>query len=347
MATLFSDFLTALGVRHTTGYSDMRFEQMPFKSMFGLAGLLREYGVAVAGVKVDIGTRREAFVQLPRPFLADTADGFMIVTGLDGDRVTYMSQHKEFVASVDELLGAWNGVALLAAPSPRALETEYMRHHIGELSEGVKYRFILILAIIVGGFAVWSSGLFTHWAAWLILAFDCAGIAVSWMLLEKSLGIKNARADAVCSVLGVGGCDEIARSEASSFMGIFKWSEVGMAYFTVSLAALLLFPECMPALAAINVLCLPYTVWSIWYQRFKARTWCTLCVTVQVLLWLLFVGYLCAGALGGVFPFTTAFIVDFILLGCGYLLALLGINRVDNAILRQFRLRSNGDSQNP
>lgn len=52
MATLLSDLLTVLGVRHTELYSDKRFSQMPFRSMFGLSKLLREYGVATAGISV-------------------------------------------------------------------------------------------------------------------------------------------------------------------------------------------------------------------------------------------------------------------------------------------------------
>lgn len=43
--TIFSDFLTQLGVRHTADYSDREFENMPFKSLFGLSKLLERYGI--------------------------------------------------------------------------------------------------------------------------------------------------------------------------------------------------------------------------------------------------------------------------------------------------------------
>jgi len=33
---------------------------------------------------------------------------------------------------------------------------------------------------------------------------------------------------------------------------------------------------------------LPYTVWSVWYQKVKAQQWCPLCLIVQVLLWAIF-----------------------------------------------------------
>lgn len=65
MASLFSDFLTALGVKHTAEYSDKRFAQMPFRTLFGLYALLREYGVDATAVSIPEEKRAEALSQLP------------------------------------------------------------------------------------------------------------------------------------------------------------------------------------------------------------------------------------------------------------------------------------------
>lgn len=345
MATLFSDFLSVLGVKHTEDYSDARFAAMPFQSMFGLANLLREYGVATMGVKVPQDGKADAIGRLPLPCLVDTADGFMIVQRVADGKVTYMSQHKPFTATVEEVAEAWTGVALLAQASPKSEEPEYGRHRIGELAQTAKYWVLCILAAALLGFAMWWSRLYAHWTAWLLAAFDCGGIWLSWMLVQKSLGIQNAKADAVCSMLEEGGCDEIAKSEASSFMGIFKWSEVGLTYFSVSLLAMLLFPQTLPALAAINILCLPYTVWSISYQGFIAKTWCTLCVSVQATLWLLFGCYLVGGSTGKIFPLTGDFCIDFGVLACIYVVVLLAINRLDSAIAKLIKTQKDGSQQ--
>lgn len=333
MASLFSDLLTQLGVRHTETYSDNRYEQMPFFSLFGLTRLLCEYGVASAGIKVDNDKKKEALAQLPLPALLDTPDGFLIVTSIDESKVEYLSQHQEFTAPVDEVQESWNGIALIAAADAASCEPEYCRHHIAERMTGVKHTLLAVLAIALLGVGMWQSGLYRNIGAWILLLGDCAGLVFSWMLVQKSLGIHTKAADSVCSVIEDGGCDEIARSEASSFLGIFKWSEVGLAYFSVSLLAMLLFPATLPALAAINILCLPYTIWSITYQRFVAKTWCTLCVCVQITLWLLFAGYLIAGATRHIFPIG----LDFFIIGAAYITVVLGINRLDDFLLRKFK----------
>lgn len=344
--SLFSDFLTALGVKHTADYSDRRFRQMPFQTMFGLSSLLKEYGVGTAGIKVPAGARADALAALPAPFLADTADGFAIVTKVADGKVNYISQHKPFTVPASEMLDGWNGIALIASADASAIEPDYMRHHVGEIAVSVKKWILAALCVILPVAAMWASGLYAHWAAWAAAILDCAGIWLSWMLVQKSLGIHNATAESVCSALEAGGCDEIARSEAASFMGIFKWSEVGLAYFSISLLAMLLFPAALPALAAINILCLPYTVWSITYQKFKAKTWCTLCVCVQATLWLLFACYLLGGYTAQIFPVTGTTLIIMIALACTYAAALLGINRLDDAILKYINTYKNDNATN-
>ena len=151
---------------------------------------------------------------------------------------------------------------------------------------------------------------------------DMAGLYLTYLLLQKSLKIHNPTADRVCRVLQEGGCDSVLETKASSFFGIFSWSEVGFAYFSVSLSCLLVFPQWIGCLALCNLLCLPFTFWSIWYQKFRARVWCTLCVSVQCSLWLLFFCYLAGGWLKDLFPLK----IEFFVLGLSYLAVLLALN---------------------
>ena len=339
MASLFSDFLEELHVKHTVKYSDKRFKEMPFQSMFGMAHLLREYGIDSVGVKVNSENLAQALRKFQPPFLLDTLQGFLIVTNVGNNQVSYLSQNKRFTATADEVLQVWNGIALLAEVNFEAKEPDYLQHNISDIVNILKGWVVggLTVALIV--VAMCLTNLASHWAAWAIVVFDLIGILLSVMLVQKSLGIHNKTAESMCSVLEAGGCDEIASSEASSFMGIFKWSEVGLAYFSVSLFAILLFPNTLPVLAAINILCLPYSFWSIWYQKFKAKTWCTLCVCVQATLWILFAFYLAGGWTSSI-AFDCNFWITFSILAAIYVIALLGLNLLDNSLADNFKIQS-------
>lgn len=319
--TLFSDFLEQLEVRHTLDYSNRQFEQMPFKSLFGLSKLLSQYGVDNEALRLS---DKSEIAKLPVPFLAGTGGGFVIVTSVSHDRISYLTQGVAEEAPLDEFTKAWCGVALLAYPDEKSVEPGYAAH-ARDLFIAKAKKWVLAAGIVVLFLYLFiSNGLYAHWSTVGIAAIDIFGLWLTYMLVQKSLKIENHAADRVCGVLQAGGCDSVLEMKASKFFGIFGWSEVGFSYFSVSLLTLLMFPQWCCYLAVCNLCCLPFTFWSIWYQKFRAKVWCTLCVSVQASLWLLFFCYLGGGWFKGVFPLR----IEFFVLGLTYLTVLLGLNRV-------------------
>lgn len=334
--SLFSDFLQALGVPHTEDYSNKQFASMAFKSMFGLSKLLDSYGIPNEGLQIS---DKSELSKLTPPFLADTPQGFVIVTGIGGGHVDYLSQGQKESIDIQEFEKAWNGIVLLAFPDEKSQEPDYPKHRLIEnINTGKRWVMWALLAALLA-YAFVTNNIYSHWSTIAIMLVDIAGLTFSVMLVQKSLKIKNKAADAVCGVLQEGGCDSLMDKQISSFFGIFKWSEVGFAYFSVSLLALMIFPQCIGALALCNIFCLPYTVWSIWYQKFRAKTWCTLCVSVQTSLWLLFFCYLFGGWEKLIFPIGWLFFV----LVAAYGAVLLTLNAVDNVILK--RIDNEKDTQ--
>lgn len=320
--TIFSRFLTALEVPHTDAYSDSRFREMTFNSLFGLSHLLTEYGIANEALLV--GDKTELTL-MPTPFLAQTTQGvFVIVNRIDtgAGLVTYDSLGESETVCLKGFEKAWNGIALIGYPDDKSVEPEFRAHRlatvVGRLSG---YALALAVTAVTTYFFV-TRGLYAHLSTVLLFIFNLLGLYFSFLLVQKSLHIHTAASDRVCGVLEQGGCDSIMELKVSKLFGVFSWSEVGLGYFGVSLITLLLFPHLWPALALCNVCCLPYTVWSIWYQRFRAHHWCTLCVGVQSTLWAIFLTNLSGGWLAPSFPVR----FDFIILIAVYVFAVLSIN---------------------
>lgn len=318
---IFSDFLRELGVPHTVGYSERSFATMPFATMFGMSKLLESYGVESAGV--ELGDRKE-IVKLPAPFIVRIGDSYAIVTQIDDINASYITQGVRQTVPTPELVGGISNRVFVARRSERSAEPGYVSHKFTEIANKAKK---WVLAVCLAALLIWSfiaQGLYNHISLWLIAAIDIAGIYISTLLVQKSSHITSRHADAVCAVVQAGGCDSILNTSASKFFGIFGWSEVGLAYFSVSLLCLLMFPQYIGCLALCNVLCLPFSFWSVWYQRFKAKAWCTLCLCVQAMLWMLFFCYLGGGWLSEALPLR----IEFIVLGVCYVAAMLSINAV-------------------
>ncbi len=319
--TLLGDFLEVLGVPHTVGYCESRMAEMPFKTLFGFTKLLTTFGVSSEVLELS---DKSEIAKLPTPFVAVTTRGLVIVTSLDAERVNYLSQGEAETMKLDGFLSAWTGVVLLVYPTPDSQEPGYREHAAIEYAQKAKGRVLAVAAVALLVYLFVANGLYSHVSTWLLTLFDLGGLYFTYLLVQKSLNIHNKTADRVCSVIQAGGCDHILELKASKFFGLFGWSEVGFAYFSVSLLTLLLLPDMLPWLALCNVCCLPFTVWSIWYQKFRARHWCTLCVCVQATLWSLFFCYLGGGWLSEAWPLSPAIIP----LGLAYLCVLLGLNAI-------------------
>lgn len=320
-ATLFSDFLKELGVAHTVEYSDKAYRAMPFQSCFGLKKLLAQYGIDSEGLSL---TDKSEISKLPTPFLARMSKGFVIVTDVDEQTVSYLSESVTESAPADVFINAWQGMAFIAYPTPQAKEPDYGKHLLNQrLAQAKHLTLILAIATLLGYFII-EKRIFSH--AWAIAAmlFNCAGLFFTWLLVKKSLHIKSHTGDKVCGVIEQHGCDNVLSTKAASFFGLFGWSEVGFAYFSVSLIALLAFPQASGSLALCNLCCLPFSFWSVWYQKTRAKAWCTLCLCVQATLWALFFCYLG----GGLLKHALSPDISIVPLIAAYASALLGLNRL-------------------
>ena len=319
--TIFSIFLKSLGVTHTPEYSDDRFRNMTFKSLFGFSRLLKEYGIDNEAYQI---ADKLEIDRLDTPFMAQGNQKFVIVTSVTPDSVTYLTETGPVVSTRDNFFRRWNGVVLMAYPDENSVEPDYVAHRRAMIIDTAKKWILIASAAIIALYLFISNSLYADWSDVALLMTNGAGLYVSYLLMLKTLNIKSRSADRACGFIETHGCDHVLSSAMSSFMGIFKWSEVGLAYFSVSLMTLLVFPEYTNYLAFLNLFCLPYSFWSVWYQKTRAKAWCTLCLSVQALLWLSFFCYLGGGHIRDIFPLRPAVFI----LGLSYLTALLAINRL-------------------
>lgn len=320
--TLFSDFLSLLNVPHTSRYSDARFRAYPSKHTFiALQDLLAEYGV-LSTLEND---NSKDLSKLSVPFVAETSDGFMIVTSVRPDSISAMVRGGGTVDMThSEFCTKWSGKALTASPMANASEPDYRHHRAKCLTDKLMSWGMVLMLIGLTVYFIIINGTYTSWSRIVALLLTGAGTYVSYLLVLKESHVVSSAADALCGVIEKEGCSHVLASDGSALFGTIPWCEIGITYFSVTFAALLIFPsQLMPYLAVISVCCLPYTIWSVSYQKFKAKAWCTMCLTVQTIFWLLFATYLIGGDFRGLLPIRWA---DVILLLCAYAITLISVH---------------------
>lgn len=292
---LFECILDSLGVRHTSDFSRRAYRQIPFRSLFGLGKLLQSYGVDNAAYRLADPARD--IDRLPLPFLARTGDTFALVSAVDSNAVglDYGEGGGKVEMPRNNFEKNFGAIVMLFRRSPDAGEPDYCRHRLFDIASRAKRVLLAASALFVAAWCFIANGLYASLPAWLLLGVDAAGLYVTYLLFLKSHGFRSRHGDNICGVIDRSGCHTVLRTSAAKFLGVIGWSEVGLGYFAVSTMTMLLFPTALPYLALVNACVCPFSFWSVWYQKYRAKAWCTLCLITQALLWMSLAIYIFGG----------------------------------------------------
>jgi protein-disulfide isomerase len=260
-------------------------------NLLGISDVLNNFQINNAGYKVAI----EDLLSIPCPFITHTdinGGDFLLVSKIYADGFLVSSQkwnnHK---LSINEFKKVFKGAVLTA-------EVSYSRARKLPVTNVItRYKGH---ALIVGVTLVFLASLIYHsnyferlsWQILLLTVFKTAGLITSILLLVQSIDTNNPLVNKLCQSGEKTNCNAILSSNAAKVFEWLNWSEVGFFYFAGSWL-LLLFGSgtltVLTILAALNLVSLPYTIYSINYQARIAKQWCVLCCTVQGLLWLEFI----------------------------------------------------------
>lgn len=233
--------------------------------------------------------RKETFdlSKLPLPFIAhlNRNEGeFILVNGISEDSINFSNEKEpKGVLKKSEFLKFWDGVFLIAEKDEESGEKDFTQSLIKHWINEARIPFLLIILLGCIFYSINFSG--SNLAFLTLVMIKILGVGVSSLLLIHSINVNNPFIQNICSLGKKNDCNAILKSNAAKVTSWLNWSEVGMFYFTGSLICLLLNSSNIVLLSWLNLLCLPYTIFSIGYQV-KTKNWCVLCCTVQVLLWM-------------------------------------------------------------
>ena len=323
----FVALLDLLKINYTKDFSNQYFNEHPHKyNLFGLSKMLLEYGIENAAIR--IGDKEKDIFEIEAPFIAHFGGDFAVVQKIEPDKVSFLWRANKHVLPVSEFVKAWTGIVLLAEPSEKSIEPDYREHKKNERLNFLKKAALITACSLILFLAYINRSLYTNPGISLLLLLNFSGIFISWLLLLKQMRIQNQYADKICSLFKQSDCNNVLETKEAKLLGIFSWSEIGLTYFASNVVLILFLPYTVSLLALLNLFTLPYSFWSVWHQKVKAKQWCVLCLIVQVLLWAIF-------AVNCLFGYVRLPDVSYqelfnlLIIGSCYLAALSGINLFD------------------
>ena len=299
--TIITQFLKLLNVKCTSKYSDELFLTHPYRySLYGLSKILLVYQIPNAGISV----KDKEISEITPPFIAHIKHDFVIVKSVSKQDVTYEWRGRELTVGNEKFKKIWSGIALVVEPNESSIEPDYSKHLQLEWSRKIK-KFLLWGMLLSTLFISCMNLLQDSNKDFIFpISINIIGVAICYLLWMKQEKLNSTYANKICSLFHQKDCNNVLESPGAKIAG-FSWSQIGLGYFISNLLLILVFPNLINFLAIINIVILPYTIWSIWYQYKIVKQWCVLCLMVQVVLWVLFVtnyllGYILIPSIEGV-----------------------------------------------
>ncbi|HAN18621.1 MAG: hypothetical protein A2X13_13665 [Bacteroidetes bacterium GWC2_33_15] len=252
-----------------------------YPSLHSVTGVLDHF--AISNLALEVPKNIETLNQLPRFFLAYIKDinndDLVLVTNKDSKICLIYNEKRTETLSTDKFLNAWTGVIVGVEKDNEVVP----KTNPLDLTLFTSFLTIVLLIILFFSF---KPDLFQ--SLHFLLSF--AGLAISIVIVKHELGFHSKIADKFCSGnIDKINCDDVLKSKAANFFGVFKLSDVGIIYFlslTVSWLLLSMNKAGYDSLIVISVLAIPFTFYSIIYQYFVVKKWCLLCLSVVLILWL-------------------------------------------------------------
>ncbi|WP_288276072.1 vitamin K epoxide reductase family protein [uncultured Prevotella sp.] len=282
MTNIIEDILNYLEVRHTKYFVNKLYNEHPHnKDMYGLKDMLNVYNIESVGV--DIKDKDEANMVFPSIY--HVGSGFVIALECNNESVSLIENGKKTTMSLNFFKNLWDGKTLVVTSTENAKEENYLYNLGFEWTTRLSWFGLVFIPFVLMIIPFLYNPLVKTYLSIPFLLLDVIGCVLCYLLLEKK-NKDNAISDRICSMINEKGCDAVLSSNYSTILYVYSWSEIGFAYFLANAMIISLTPQFMSGLIIINYIAMAYGVWSIWYQSVRVKKWCTLCLSVQLVLWM-------------------------------------------------------------
>lgn len=258
-----------------------------YDTLDALSYALEKFGIENRGVSLSIKTLEEEAVFPVIAYLNYDNASFVIVKKVDSTGVWIASGKKDICIDRIFFERIFTGYCIVLDVDSKLniSRKKFLKWFLVYYSKWVGIgAFVLLI----------SLRLYFYNSLWEVVFALLYGIGffICLLMFKEGIGIKSQLSNVLCgNKVEQISCKSILHSEASSFLGIVPWSDIGITYFSTLLLSVMLwdFNLVYSSLIIISFITFPYTFYSVYYQWKIANVWCTLCLIVQALFILQFI----------------------------------------------------------
>ncbi|MBI9053930.1 MAG: hypothetical protein JEY96_08950 [Bacteroidales bacterium] len=264
--------------------SELKFQLLShpsYPSLHSLTGVLDHF--KVENVALEVPKTEELIKHLPESFIAHiknkSIDEIVLVSLKVQNVILYYNNKSESI-SIKDFMILWTGVLVVIEKDKEYKKTK------GSCAIWLKQAFVFFALIAVVGLFVINKPESFHVLHFIL---SLVGLGMSVVIIKHELGFDSIVADKFCSGnIEKINCDDVLKSKGSKFFNFLNFSDIGIIYFVSLILSWILLSDnnSCNLIIAISLLAIPFTFYSILYQYFVVKKWCTLCLSIILILWL-------------------------------------------------------------
>jgi uncharacterized membrane protein len=223
----------------------------------------------------------EAYSQLPNTFIAQVSKNgnsyIVLATKQDTDSVKIsVSEKNIFTVSVNEFLADWTGTIVAIDPNREGKTFDMTKM----LKSVLPYAASVIMAAYL---------YLTTYSLLTVLYFvlSASGLVVGYFITREKFGFDNALSK-LCTITKSTDCNTVFNSKEAKLFNIFDLSDLTIIYF-LFVTSVSVLDNYSPLLFFVSCATLPVIIYSVYYQLFKIKKICPLCIVTSTVLALQFV----------------------------------------------------------
>lgn len=247
-----------------------------YPSLHAITGVLNHFKIENIALKISVD--EETIGQLPSSFLAqvETQKGtfFSIVDKTNSQFHLTMNNKEKLTLDLNDFIKQFTGVIVAIENAERKNYNKTKNNFANKITICA----VILLSIVL--FTFFSPAVYES----IHFALSLLGLWLSVLIVQHDVGISSKIVDAICSKeSNTTNCDNVLRSEGSKIFDKIKLTDISLIYFAaISFSWLLISITKIETslLFILSLLTIPAVIYSLYYQKFIAKSWCTLCLGI-------------------------------------------------------------------
>lgn len=265
-----------------------------YPSLTALQFILYNEGIETLSLKSNFDQLKD---QLPKPALVHVTtntDLFLLVNRVDDENVYLLNElGKEEQETIPSFLKMWDGTTMIFNLENITPKKVQLHEKVRDWLNMAKRPLVIVTFLFVIGYLIISQLHNRNILNYLFLLGSTLGLVFSSLLQVEGIDEQNPIVKKICTSGSKKNynCSSILNSKDAYFLKIILWSDIGFVFFCVTFLFNLILPNNATTSATIilSLSAFPYVFYSIAYQKYVAKSWCRLCLGVQLAIFIQFV----------------------------------------------------------